>query len=98
MTRSTDRVFKDCSEVRASHDAAAKPSTLFHALAARIWDEVTEGAGVVYVSPSPASERVRMDALALKGEMSAERARLARHARLKSEAAAARAGPPKKAK
>lgn len=68
---------------------AEAPSTLLHALAARVWDDVTGGAGVVHVRhlSKPPQELTEAN---FKGVASAEAARLRRIARLKKEAAEAK--------
>lgn len=61
-------------------------------LAAQVWDDVTNGAGVVLATPLKPSSTARGDdgALYMRGVMSAEAARLKRIARLKKEAAEAK--------
>lgn len=69
---------------------AEAPSTLLHVLAARVWDEVTDGAGVVKVRSLSAEQEKVAEAVYMRGVDAAERARLARHARLKKEAGKAK--------
>lgn len=68
---------------------AEAPSALLHGLAARVWHDVTDGAGVVHARhlSKPPQELTEAN---FKGIASAEAARLRRHARLKKEAAEAK--------
>ena len=71
-------------------DPLPTTSGLFVALAARVWTDVTDGAGVVETSRTfSAEEEKAAERVYMRGVDSAERARLARHARLKKEAAEA---------
>ena len=86
MSRSTKQ--RDAADSYRLRDAET-PSTLLHSLAARLWDEVTEGAGVVHVRhlSKPPQELTEAN---FAGVASAEAARLRRIARLKKEAAEAK--------
>lgn len=77
---------------RTYGDGPAAPSSLVGALAARVWDEVTGGAGVVLATPvEPAPARVKAaEELHFRSVQSAETARIKRIARLKKEAAEAK--------
>lgn len=65
-------------------------SPLLHALASRVWHEVTGGTGVVKVRVLTPEQEKAAESLYLRGADSAERARLKRIARLKKEAAEAK--------
>jgi hypothetical protein len=86
MKRSTKQ--RDAADRYRLQDAEA-PSTLLHALAARVWDGVISGAGVVHVRhlSKPPQDLTEAN---FKGVASAEAARLRRIARLKKDAAEAK--------
>lgn len=92
MKRSTNQ--RDASANYRDAESQGEPlpvaSSLFHTLAARVWDEVTDGAGVVHVRTLNAEQEKAAERVYMRGVDSAERARLARHARLKKEAAEAK--------
>lgn len=84
MSRSKNQ--RDASEKFRIVEAEA-PSTLLQSLAARVWHDVTDGAGVVRSRTLSGAEEKAAEGLYMQGVDSAEAARLRRHARLKKEAA-----------
>ncbi|NMM77062.1 hypothetical protein [Acidovorax sp. SRB_24] len=91
MSRSSNQRDASRSYRNAEADGVPLPqaSSLLVDLAARVWSDVTEGAGVVHSRMLSAAEEKAAERIYQKGADSAERARLARHARLKREAGAA---------
>lgn len=95
MSRSTNQrdgsSFYRVREHGDGRELLPSASGLFVALAARVWDDVTGGTGVVGTSRVlTAQEEKAAEVLYMRGASSSERARLARHARLKKEAAEAK--------
>ena len=92
MKRSVNQ--RDASSKYRDAESQGEPlpvaSPLLHALAARVWHQVTDGAGVVHVRSLTAEQEKAAERVYMRGVDSAERARLARHARLKKEAAEAK--------
>jgi len=87
MKRSTSQ--RDAVGKYHAQDTEA-PSTLLQSLAARVWHDVTDGAGVVRSRTLSGAEEKAAEGLYMQGVDSAEAARLRRIARLKKEAAEAK--------
>lgn len=92
MSRSTNQRDASSQYRNAESQGVALPvaSPLLHALAARVWHEVTECAGVVNFRALTPEQEKAAEARQLRGAESSEAARLRRHARLKKEAIAAK--------